>query len=227
MAAWGSEWARQKCNLALSLSSGKCGGAYSEAVLILCAALNALAADVWPSERIDRKRFVELLKRFSPGTLSPTQISVPLLCASLRRRRKKRPAKPATARKMAQMYLDFEHARVIVGSEVDTSEREILKLFPNLTKEEVRACSYANLLYTELRSGYAHEYRPGKRADSFPMTTRKDAQISYVNCLDARDRQIHFHMTWLSQLVIETAKAIDALPSRIPARKPKRWWVDG
>ena len=222
MTKWRSEWAGKKCELALKLDRGESGGSYGEAVLILCAALSALAAEVWPGTGIDRKRFVHLLKRFPPPKLFSTLVSVPILAASLRKKRKK-----GALRRLLQAYLNFGHSRVVTGHDVDKTETEIMSVCPTLKRREIRDCSYASLLYRELRSAYVHEYRPGKKADSWAMTGRDDAQVSYVNWVNDPDRHIHFHVAWLSELVNETAKAIDQLSSRLPARKPKRWWIDG
>lgn len=222
MSKWRSEWAQKKCEVATKLNRGDSGGSYGEAVLILCAALSAFAAEVWPGTGIDRKRFVHLLKRFSLPRLSCTRISVPILAAHLRQKRKR-----SALRRLQRAYLNFGHSRVVTGHDVDKTEREIMSVCPRLSRREIRDCSYAALLYRELRSAYVHEYRPGKKADSWPMTQRDDAQVSYLNWVNDPDRHIHFHASWLLELVAEVAKALDQLPSRLPARKPKRWWVDG
>ena len=62
MATWRTDWVTEKKRIALCLANGECGGSYGEAVLILCAVLSALAADIWPGKGIDQMRFVELLK---------------------------------------------------------------------------------------------------------------------------------------------------------------------
>lgn len=222
MSKWRSEWAARKCELALRLDRGESGGSYGEAVLILCSALSALAADVWPGTGIDRRRFVHLLKRFAPRNLSTTLISVPLLHAFLRKTRKK-----GALRRLRKAYLDFGHSRVLTGHDVDKTEQEIKSVCSRFSRTEIRACSYAALLYRELRSAYVHEYRPGRKADSWAITARTDAQVSYVNWSNDPDRHIHFHVNWLSDLVKAVAKAVDQLPNRLPARKPKRWWIDG
>lgn len=222
MDKWRSKWAAKKQKLALDLSQGACGGSYGEAVLILCAALSALAAEVWPGTNIDRKRFVHFLKRFAAPELSATSISVPILAASLRRTRKR-----GALKRLRKAYLNYDHSRVLTGREVDRSEREILSVCPSLKRKEVRECSYANLLYRELRSGYVHEYRPRGKAVSWPMTQDKNAHVSYVNWVHDPDRHIHFHVTWLSALVSATAKAADEISHRLPLHKPNRWWLDG
>ena len=218
MSKWHSEWAAKTCEVATRLSRGESGASYGEAVLILCAALSAFAAEVWPGTGIDRKRFIHLLKRFSRAALSPTVISVPILAAHLRQKRKK-----GSLRRLKQAYLNFGSTRVVTGHDVDKTEKEIRSLCPRLSRREIRDCSYAALLYRELRSAYVHEYRPGKKADSWPMTQKDDVQVSYVNWVNDPDRHIHFHVAWLSELVSEVAKALDQLPSRLPARKPTRW----
>lgn len=222
MDKWRSEWAKKKSAIAVKLDGGACGGSYGEAVLILCAALSALAAEVWPGTGIDRKRFIQLLKRFSPPHLSPTLISVPILAAYLRKKRRK-----GALKRLRRSFLDFGHSRVLVGQDVDKSEKQILSVCPSLKKREIRESSYANLLYRELRSGYVHEYRPAGKADSWAMTMRDDAQVSYVNWANDPDRHIHFHVAWLSALVTQTAAAVDGVSNRVRRRKPKRWWSDG
>ena len=222
MTTWRSEWADKKSKLALELGNGGCGASYGEAVLILCAALSAFAAEVWPGTGIDRKRFVQLLMRFSPSDLSPTLISVPILAGYVRKQRRR-----GALRRLHQSFLNFGHSRVVTGHDVDKPEKEILSVCPSLKKREMRDFSYASLLYREVRSGYVHEYRPGGRADSWAMAARNDVHVSYVNWANDPDRHIHFHVPWLCALVTETAKAVDGISKRLPLRKPKRWWSDG
>lgn len=219
---WRSEWASKKQKLALELSRGACGGSYGEAVLILCAALSALAAEVWPGVNIDRRRFVQFLKQFAAPELSATLISVPILAASLRSKQKRGPLE-----RLKQAYLDYDPSQVLTGQEVDRSEEEILSVCPSLGLKEVRDCSYANLLYRELRSGYVHEYRPTGKTVSWPMTQDKKAHVSYFNWIHDPDRHIHFHVGWLSALTTTSARAVDDISHRLPLRKPRRWWIDG
>lgn len=61
---WRSSWVAQKCDVASALNARAGGAGYSEAVLILCAVLSAMAADAWPGRGIDRRRFTELVARF-------------------------------------------------------------------------------------------------------------------------------------------------------------------
>ena len=90
MDTWRTEWFRKKQKIAQSLNNGDCGGSYGEAVIILCATLNALAAEVWPGKKIDRVRFVQLLKEFAPPKLNATQISIPIFVRYLGNQGKER-----------------------------------------------------------------------------------------------------------------------------------------
>ena len=52
---------------------------YSDKVLIISAVLSACASHRWPGQRIDKKRFVELLVKHSPGDFHTSWVSVPSL----------------------------------------------------------------------------------------------------------------------------------------------------
>jgi hypothetical protein len=216
----------EKCKIALAVSKGEAGGSYGEAVILISAVLGALAAEVWPGSKIDHKRFVELLVEFGPLSQSPKTISVPLLIQYLSEKSETQKASALTSG-----LLDFSETRVITGSEVDKSESELLANCRSLDLESLRTHSYANLFYKEVRSSYAHEYRPGKRADSWPMTASKDEAASYINRLTnteprAVERLIHFHVEWLAELAVGIAKRADELQATLPLPHPAHWWVE-
>ncbi len=221
MANWRADWAEEKRDIALELDRGRCGGSYAEAVLILGAVISALAAEVWPGKGIDQKRFVQLLKDFAPRDPDPARISVPLLAGHLRS-----PARRAAGTRIEDAFMKYGSTRVLTGDEVDRSEGQILSVCNTVTLKELRAHSYGNLFYRELRSSYVHEYRPGERADSWPMT-RSEASVSYVNWANDPDRHIHFHVDWLGELSVRTAEAIDDFATPPPLKRPAKWWVDG
>ncbi len=95
-----------------------------------------------------------------------------------------------------------------------------------LAGKKIREHSYANLLYSEVRSPYTHEFKSGQRADSWPMTRRENVAISYGNWTDAPQKHIHFHIDWISELAISVAQAVDKAAAQLPP-KPQRWWVHG
>jgi len=213
------EWASKKNDIALRLYAGECGGSYGESVMILCAVLSALAAEVWPGRRQDKARFVELLKDFAPVEFNVTRISIPLLAAHLRDRRLDRESEL-----IRKAFLDYLPSQVLTGDDVDKSETDILALCNTLDIKDLRNNSYASLLYGEIRSGYAHEYRSGQLSDPWPMT-REETSISYVNWACKPDKHIHFHVPWMSKLVLSVAEAVDAIGEPLPRPKPKNWWL--
>jgi hypothetical protein len=215
-----AEWASKKCEIALRLASGECGGSYEEAVIILCAAISGLAAQVWPGDGKDRVRFVEVLKEFAPAEIAVTQISVPILVDVLRH------AEPPTACEgLEKSLVDFGPTRVLTGQEVDKSEAEILAACGTVSTKEIRGCSYAALLYREIRCPYAHEYRAGSRADPSPMSGASGSLVSYVNWVHTC-RHIHFHVELIAQLVLAIATGIDGTTTPRQA-EPQQWWVNG
>lgn len=224
---WRSDWVRDKCAIALALARGEAGGTYSESTILVCAALSALAAEVWPGLRIDRKRFIELLVRMGDTAATSASISVPLLVQHLDAE-----GDHCHSNILAKAQLGFSPTRVISGPEVDIAESEILKLCPSLDPKIIREHSYACLLYEEVRSSYAHEYRPGSRVDSWAMAQYTDQAVSYVNRLlepgtPKTGRFIHFHIEWLVQLSVGLASAVDALASATPGSAPAVWWIEG
>jgi len=219
---WRTDWVRKKQQIAEQLASGQCGGSYGEAVLILCSALSALAAEVWPGDRIDRKRFVELLKDHAPPLLAATRVSIPLLLKHLRR------AGRAETSEIESAFLNFPSGQILIGDQVDKTESEIhlVAACSSIGSSEMRECSYANLLYREVRSAYVHGYRPGTGSESWTLTDSA-APVSYVNRIDDPDRRIHFSINWISKLAIGAAQAVDQVAAMLPLPQPARWWLDG
>lgn len=222
---WHKAWVREKCDIAGRLARGEAGGGYAEAAILLCAALSALAAEMWPGPSKDRARFVELLVRLGKFRNLCTTISVPLLVQALEVLGR---GPDAMALRRATSLPDS--ARILVGPEVDRSESEVLAVCPSLDPLFVRTFAYAALLYQEIRSSYAHEYRPGASANSMPMTSAADEAVSYVNQLreptfTRLDRSIHFHVPWLRELARDLADAVDT--TNLPQIEPVVWWIKG
>lgn len=218
---------REKCDIAAELARGAAGGTYSESTILVCAVLSALSAEVWPGDRIDQKRFVELLVRLSTSANSTTTISIPLLVQHLVAANDH-----VNSTALTRALLSFSPTRIVSGPEVDRSEADVLALCPFLHIKTIRKHSYAYLLYEEVRSSYAHEYRPGSRVDSWPMTEYDGQAVSYVNRLLKpgileTGRLIHFHTEWLRRVAIDLASNIDAHATTIPRALPTAWWIEG
>jgi hypothetical protein len=225
--SWRRDWVTEKCEIATALARGEAGGSYSEAAILVCATLSALAAEVWPGRNIDRARFIELLVRLGPTPNIPMTISVPLLVGHVELTSSK-----SSAKLLMDTFLPFSATRVVTGQDVDKSEREVLSICSDLSTKDIRKVSYACLLYEEIRSAYAHEYKPGPKADSWPMTMADDQSVSYVNRLIAAgipetSRLIHFHVAWLTKLAVGMAMDIDTHRASLPRPAPASWWIDG
>lgn len=216
MENWRTKWMTKKSDISLSLANGICGAGYAEAVIILCSALSAVAAEIWPGRNKDRSRFTELLIHSSEDSCS--LISVPILFELLKADNHSKEVKILDSR-----IEKFGLTRVLTSSDVDIPEKEVAMILPNLNLKKLRSCSYAALLYDEVRSYYVHQYDPGDRSNAWPMSTYQNSPASYVNLL-SRPRQIHFHVEWLSKVAVKAAKYADNL-GRLPQEDPASWWV--
>jgi len=222
---WRRDWVSEKCEVAARLARGEAGGGYAESVIVVCAALSALSAELWVGRRIDRVRFIEMLVQCGPHANDCKTVSIPLLVRHLNTS-----SRNSDALKIQQAFSLPSGARVITGPEIDKSEKDVLSVCPQLDLKEIRGFSYASILYSEIRSSYAHEYRPGDQADSWPMTMAPDQRVSYINRMtDAQEmiRLVHIHIEWVAQLAIDLASAVDRLANTLPLPKPQDWWADG
>jgi len=217
-----AKWANSKAEIAERLERQEAGGSYSEAIIVLCATLSAMAAEVWPGERIDRKRFVQLLIQFSNQPPFAATISVPLLVSFLRI-----DGRNVEVAALKSALLNFGGSRVVTGKHVDRGEDDVLTICPSIQRSQLRKHSYANILYERVRSPFIHEYRPGAKTSSWPMTDYADAKVSYVNWIDDPDRHIFIHTKWLVSLVREVGIRADLEQKSFPRAMPSSWWVDG
>lgn len=208
--------------LADRLSRGECGGSYAEAVIISCSAISAMAAELWPGKGIDRARFVELIVKFAPSELRVDRLCIPLLVGYLESQGQHLEIKP-----LQDMLYQYSQSRILTDDEIDLPEPEVKNLCPTLPVEKLRSYSYPNVLYEEVRSGYAHEYCPSARAEASPMTCKADVSVSYINRADATHRLVHFHSGWLFELARGIARRLDELGDVLEVPKPAVWWING
>ena len=124
---WRTCWASSKRDIALSLASGNSGAGYGDAVILLCAAISAFAAEMWPGRGIDRGRFIEALVRVPQSAPSLETVSVPLLVQYLRAH-----SFSAEAGLIAQALLPIEPSRVITGADVDKGDSDLLARCPSI-----------------------------------------------------------------------------------------------
>ena len=70
------KWFQERLTFADEIVSQHGAKAEPDAEIILCCAISALAATIWPGERIDRKRYIQLLIEFAPLEFSIRKISI-------------------------------------------------------------------------------------------------------------------------------------------------------
>lgn len=218
---WLTGWTEQKIKIAQKLNEGESGGTYAEATIILCSVLSAIAADIWPGKYKDKNRFVELLIQYSDESLGAKRISVPLLIQALRDLEYKEEGKC-----LSDQFMPECSSQVITGPDVDKGENEITSICPNIPIKLLRQNCCAHILYTEVRSGYVHQYMLGKRSDSWAMASqRRRVEISYVNRADRADRLIHYNINWLVSVIRSVVKVTgDHIPSLVNSEF-ENWWL--
>lgn len=217
-----SEWASRKAEIAEHLNRRECGGSYAEAIVVLCSAISAMAAEVWPGSYIDRKRFVQFVIEFADQRSFAATISTPLLVGHLRDE-----GRTVDSERIKKEFINFVSSRVVTDKDVDRSEDEVLMLCPGLLRSYLRRFSYANILYERVRSPFVHEYHPGERTTSWSMTEQRDACVSYVNWVHDPDRHIFMHADWLAALTRELGVNAEREALSFPRQFPTTWWVDG
>jgi len=222
---WLQEWSQSKIDLASRLSSGECGGSYAEAVIIICNVLSAISADIWPGRNIDKKRFVELLFKYSNSMESCETISVPLLIDTFREC-----GNIKLANKLKMELLPFSDTRVITGNDSDKTIGDLKTDYPEIEITVLKRHSYSCILYEDIRSGYAHEYQPGGRADSWPMSSDRDnCLVSYTNRLTNAgtvNRLIHFNVSWLVRLAGEVVGNLVKENPMPTFTRYTSWWLE-
>ncbi len=225
MPPWRKDWVDKKLDIARRLANREIGGGYGEAILIISAAISAMAAEVWPGKGIDRKRFIEVIVRHADLNLGLTRISIPLFVSHDRACARSSDISVMVARLDA-----YDMALVLTGDDIDLTDADVIRQCPLLRPYEIREFSYPSLFYSDVRSGYTHEYGTTERADSQPMTRSVGNSVSYVNVIDmvARipRRLIYFHVEWLAKIACSIASALDRLGSTVIAPIPSCWWID-
>ncbi len=219
-----SHWINEKTAVVKRLIDRELGGGYDEAAILICAMLSAMSKTVWPGRSIDRARFVELLVHHGSEAEICRHVSVPILCEHLEANRRGQEAEA-----LRHAFRVPKSALVITGAQVDRLESDVISVCPELSLKLIRSHSYANLLYEDLRSSYAHEYQPGPRVDIWEMTMRIGEKVSYVNRAPRAPymemtRAIFFQVDWLIALTRSIAENLDALPESIQP-PPSSWWI--
>jgi len=206
------EFLQARIDLARRLASGEAGGTYADAVLVATSVLSACAALRWPGNRIDKKRFVELLVRDSPVRFCTSWVSVPALIND------------GLVHEADSPYgIPGNSCRIYTGSEIDLSIVSAKHTYPQVPLGKLKECCYASLLYTKLRCGYVHEYVPHESI-THAWPSRKPGLVSYIRRLtDGKTiTMISFDLNYLMDLAEFHVVHIVERTQECPAK----WWVD-
>ena len=191
-----------------------------EAISLLTMILNAIASYIWPGENIDRKRFIETCIKYPKVHYGADLISVPILYKNICE-----PEKNILENKFPFAFSGYEgipDTMVLCGADIDMYEDDLKDL--GILHENIRKYSYANLLYTELRCGFAHKYSMGKQACKYPMA-KKSQSVSYVN--EIKGRKIHFHYNWMETICSSLIDYFYGIGEIRELNRPKKWWIEG
>lgn len=148
MAGRSEQFVKHKIDVALALVQGGCGGTYSDAVILLSSGVSAIAADLWPGDRMDRRRFIEAWVRFADLVLLAARISLPMLVQELRHSSRTGEAQNLEQLR-PQMFGPGYSARVVTDFDIDATENEILSSCPALGVGDVRRFSYPAVFYRQ------------------------------------------------------------------------------
>ncbi len=274
------DWFQKRLKIAKNIVTTFGKDAASDAEIILFCAASSLAAIVWPrtgtNKPGDKKRFVQLLIEYASAIHPPLDtISVDLLIRELLSRSRTDEANTLIKKfyhseyayfsKSSMHYYDdgpkdIQHAagtlsRIYDPHQIDVTEEKILELAPNVLLRDIRKCSYANIIYSDLRSGLVHEYGPTGNVAQHGWNKSSD-QLAYINHLimpdekdvktfadeykieiqEARDalaqtrRRLYFPYEYIRDAIAVAANSLFAYWTSAPMlsrTEPTNWWIEG
>lgn len=204
----------------------------ADAEILLCCAISGLAARAWPrkssKESIDKARFTQLLVDFAPAQADMKRISVPTLRARLLAEED-----GASAEALEGAYYPEDDSQIMTGSNLDQDDSAIMGLLPSLSRKLIRECSYASIMYVDLRNGLVHEYTLAAHLVGFAVSQRTTGP-SYVKVTNfetkSTEQLLHFPYAWVRAVLASTAEALfssweTADCEELP--RPEHWWIQG
>lgn len=274
------DWFQKRLKIAENIVATFGKEAVSDAEILLFCAASSLSTIVWPRGDTknpgDKKRFVQFLIEYSSALHPPVDtISVDLLIRQLLNG-----SRPDEANILIKQFFHSEYAyfskspphyydnspqdiqyapgtlsKIYHPHEIDASEEKILELAPALQRREIRKCSYANIIYSDLRSGLVHEYEPTGNVAEFGWNRSGD-RLAYINNLimpseedvkafanqykieiqEARDslsqtqRRLYFPYEYIRDALTGAANSLFAYwrnTSELSRTEPTNWWMDG
>lgn len=203
---------QRKIAFARSLAQAGSNAEYGDVCVVLSAILSGCSSVRWPGRGIDRSRFTEMLIRYSKPEHGADLVSIPILLndglIDLASTRYSAPG---------------ESCRVFAGEEIDLPMSEARNRFPAVDDQKLKDRTYAALIYSWIRCGYAHEYHLAGDTSHVPAT-RRSANVSYVLRGEAgkKDKRIMtFHLDYLFSLAEHHVSILPGSPESVPAT----WWI--
>ncbi len=220
------EWLNRRVRNANSLLDTFKGEGLPDALILLCCTLSALADRRWPGERFDKKRYIELLVRFTDVSPGMGLVSIPLLNRRLEK------AFPEEASILSKCYFPPNAGQIVIWNEIDRAEHEIHAVIPQLPLKEIRRASYASVIYEQFRSSLVHQYSLSSEISEFPMSSRLN-EPHYVNVFAGVGivRKMLYLPYAFIRKVVESAgeKNSESWEKAITWTEPRppKWWIDG
>ena len=185
---------------------------YADLALILCTVLSSCSALRWPGERIDRRRFIELLIQQSPAEAHTSWVSIPALIN-----------KGLISESETSYGAPGQSTRIFRDEEIDLSLHDAAIKYPRLKMRDLKQSTYAALIYAWLRCGYAHQYSASEYVTHIEASSSK-ARLSYIGRNDRMGlkRMTSFHLDYLIALAEFHARSLPESTSP----QPRQWWLD-
>jgi hypothetical protein len=219
------DWFLSKVEIADSLYSQYGYYGESDAEILLCCAISALASKMWSGKGFDNGRFTEFLIKFTPRAANIQRISVPVLAAKLRDKNLS-----AKANLILNNYLQNDFGQVFTCDEIDQTEDVILSICPNLESRVIRSASHVEIIYEDLRCGLVHN---GHVSKFMFHDFSSDMKMPYYANLQDETHLEHplcFPYNYIREILVAVAENAFAYRNTVsswPIPRPSKWWIDG
>jgi len=223
------KWIARKFEMADSIFSEYGFYGESDAEILLCCAINALASRMWPGKSEDKKKFTEFLIKFAPQNVNLKIISIPVLINKLKEKGKYL----AEVDLLSNSYHFGPFNEVVACSDIDQLEDEIMKICPNIAIKDIRRASHVRIIYEDLRCGLVHE---GRFSNNLFHDFGEDRIVPYyANLVVDLEREIIAHPLCFPYRYIrdvianiaENAFTYWTTANSWGADNPSKWWIDG
>lgn len=200
----------KRLDLAKYLMSDVPIACYGDVVLIITAVLSACASIRWSGRNIDRKRFIELLVKYSLEEFHASWVSIPALINA------------GFIKEDNTLYKGGNSTRIFCDEEIDLCIEEAKNQYPMVPNKQFRKHCYASLIYEWLRCGYAHEYCHHENITPIPAS-RYNARLSYIgrSINNKQKKMVSIHIEYLLELA---NYHVTILPSA-KSQTPSIWWI--